>query len=218
MVDEKVLTYPLGLWQEMDPANNPFADEFCTIFDNLHTVHEYVEAYGGYIAKLVAQACNESASINECLDTHDPQSPMYTDLKSDARPWMWQVCTEYAYWQTATPIWHPTMVSRKLTTEWYQRQCPLMFGEHNVPFRPEWRRINREYKGWYLRLSRTFWIDGEWDPWRTLSVQSDDAPDRTHWDDDVYYAVLPKSVHHWVSLFSFTYQRLSLIPTCRTSL
>jgi hypothetical protein len=49
-------------------------------------------------------------------------------------------------------------------------------------------------------LDRVFWIDGEWDPWRTLSVQSDDAPDRTLWKEDAKYAVLPKSVHHWVSI------------------
>ncbi|KAI8145787.1 peptidase S28, partial [Fennellomyces sp. T-0311] len=112
----------------------------------------------------------------ECMDTHDPRSPMYTDLKSEVRPWMWQTCTEYAYWQTADFFWRPTLVSRKLTTQWYQRQCPLMFGEHNVPFRPAWREINTDYKGWNINIDRAFFIDGEWDPWRTLSVQSDNAP------------------------------------------
>ncbi|KAI8369235.1 uncharacterized protein BYT42DRAFT_465435, partial [Radiomyces spectabilis] len=111
----------------------------------------------------------------ECLDTHDPQSPMYHDLKSESRAWFWQTCLEMAYWQTAPPLWYPTIVSRKLTTTWYQRQCPFMFGDA-VPEVPEWRRMNKDYGGWDVCLSRTFWVDGEWDPWRTLSVQSDNAP------------------------------------------
>ncbi|KAI9497855.1 hypothetical protein BDB00DRAFT_543118 [Zychaea mexicana] len=96
------------------------------------------------------------------------------------------------------PLWIPTIVSRKLDTRWYQRQCPLLFGEHNVPARPQWRAINKEYEGWHIKLDRVFWIDGEYDPWRTLSVQSDWAPDRRHWNEkDARYAVLPHSVHHW---------------------
>lgn len=194
-----VLTYPLGLWQEMQPDKNPFVTEFCSIFDGKVTLHEQVDAYAEYIANKVQEACKDSPSITACLDTHDPRSPMYTDLKSENRPWFWQVCTEYAYWQTAAPLWQTSVVSRKLTTHWYQHQCPYMFGEHEVPRWPEWRRINEEYKGWYLRLTRTFWIDGEWDPWRTLSVQSDNAPDRYSWNDDAEFVVLPESVHHWVS-------------------
>ena len=184
----------------MTPTENPFVDEFCTIFEGKNTLHERVEAYGNYISNLVNATCKDAPSINACLDTHDPRSEMYMDTKAPFRAWFWQICTEYAYWQTAKPIWSPSMVSRKLTTNWYQRQCPFLFGEHNVPFRPEWRRINKEYEGWHLRLSRTIWLDGEWDPWRTLSVNSDDAPDRTHWHDNAHFQVLSESVHHWVSL------------------
>lgn len=184
----------------MTPTENPFVDEFCIIFEGKNSLHERVEAYGDYISKLVNATCKDASSINACLDTHDPRSEMYMDTKAPFRAWFWQICTEYAYWQTARPIWYPSMVSRKLTTDWYQRQCPFLFGEHNVPFRPEWRRINKEYEGWHLRLSRTIWLDGEWDPWRTLSVNSDDAPDRTHWHDNAHFQVLSESVHHWVSL------------------
>ncbi|KAI8374890.1 hypothetical protein BD560DRAFT_87350 [Blakeslea trispora] len=125
------------------------------------------------------------------------QFNMYTDETDENRAWFWQICTEYAYWQTSSPLWRPTIVSRKLNTAWYQRQCPYMFGEHAVPKRPIWRKINRDYEGWYTSLDRVFWIDGEWDPWRTLSIQSEDAPDRSGWSEEARYVVLPKSVHHW---------------------
>ncbi|KAG0177080.1 hypothetical protein DFQ28_010910 [Apophysomyces sp. BC1034] len=193
----ELLTYPLGMWQAMSPTENPFVEKFCSGFDNAHTLEESIDAYAKYIKKAVERACADAPSINECLDSHDPRSPQYTDVKSEGRAWMWQVCTEYAYWQTAAPLWRPSIVSRRLNTRWYQRQCPLMFGEHEVPVRPLYREINREYEGWHLRLTRTFWIDGEWDPWRTLSVQSDVAPNRDGWNDDAYFVVLPESVHHW---------------------
>lgn len=197
-----VLSYPLGLWQEMSPASNPFEDEFCSIFEGLSSVHEYVNAYGNFTKGVIKKACDKDETVNECMDTHDPRSKMYQDETSESRAWLWQVCTEYAYWQTGAPIWHSSIVSRKLNTAWFERQCPLMFGEHEVPKRPTWREINREYEGWHISLDRVFWIDGEWDPWRTLSVQSDDAPDRSGWKEDAHYVVLPKSVHHWVNIFS----------------
>ncbi|KAI7893355.1 uncharacterized protein EV154DRAFT_408127, partial [Mucor mucedo] len=109
----------------------------------------------------------------ECMDTHDPRGKMYTDVTNENRAWLWQVCTEYAYWQTGAPLWKSTIVSRKLNTAWFQRQCPLTFGEHEVPRRPIWREINREYEGWYVSLDRVFWIDGEYDPWREDSIQSE---------------------------------------------
>lgn len=182
----------------MTPASNPFEEKFCSIFDGLTNLHQYVEAYGNYTSDFVGRACGNQ-TVNECFDTHDPHSEMYTDEKAAYRGWLWQVCTEYAYWQTSAPIWRPTIVSRKLDAQWYQRQCPLMFGEHDVPHRPVWRDINKDYEGWHVSLDRVYWIDGEWDPWRTLSVQSDDAPNRAGWQEDAKYSVLPKSVHHWVS-------------------
>jgi hypothetical protein len=185
----------------MSPTSNPFVDEFCSLFDDLDTVHDYVKAYGDYVKKNLEKACKDEKSIDECLDTHDPQAPMYHNTTDESRAWLWQVCTEYAYWQTGSPIWRPTIVSRKLNTRWYQRQCPLMFGEHGVPKFPIWRDINKDYDGWYISLSHVYWLDGEWDPWRTLSVQSDDAPKRHGWNEDAKFEVLPESVHHWVNNF-----------------
>lgn len=183
----------------MTPTSNPFVDDFCVQFENATNINELVHAYGNYIQGIVSKMC-AGKDILTCLDTHDPRSPQYTDNTSEDRAWLWQICTEYAYWQTAPPLWHyKPLVSRKLTTDLYQHQCPLAFGEHQVPFRPHWRDINHDYGGWHLRLTRVFWIDGEWDPWRSLSVQSEEAPDRSGWPDDAEFAVLPESVHHWVS-------------------
>ncbi|KAI9281102.1 serine carboxypeptidase S28-domain-containing protein [Sporodiniella umbellata] len=189
------LSFPLGLWQNMSPTSNPFVEEFCSIFEGLTTVSDYLDAYGRYIQKQVKEACEDTPSVSHCLSSRNPEN--YKDVDNPSRAWLWQVCTEYAYWQTSSPIWRSTLVSRKLQASWYQRQCPLAFGEHNIPSLPKWKQINQEYKGWFLNLDRVFWIDGEWDPWRTLSVQSNNAPNRAGWAGDAHYVVLPKSVHHW---------------------
>ncbi|CAO3668619.1 unnamed protein product [Rhizopus microsporus] len=205
----ELLSSPLGLWQAMTPESNPFEEKFCSIFEGRSTLQEYVDAYGGYIKHLIKRSCDEE-DVNQCFDSHDPRSTFYADIAPDSKAWMWQICTEYAYWQTASPIWRPTLVSRKLNANWYQRQCPLLFGEHAVPRLPQWHQINQEYKGWHISLDRVYWLDGEWDPWRTLSVQSDDAPDRSSWEEDAYYTVLPKSVHHWVN------KRYACVCVCKT--
>lgn len=198
-----MLSYPLGMWQGMTPASNPFEEKFCSIFKGLSTVHEFVDAYGNYTRGVLRKACKDDETVNECLDTHDPRSSMYANVTEPNRAWFWQVCTEYAYWQTGAPIWRPSIVSRKLNTAWFERQCPLMFGEHAVPHRPAWRKINHDYEGWHIKLDRVYYLDGEYDPWRTLSVNSEDAPDRSDWREDAHFDILPKGVHHWVScLFS----------------
>ncbi|KAI8072674.1 serine carboxypeptidase S28-domain-containing protein [Gongronella butleri] len=178
----------------MTPTANPFND-FCAIFDNTKSVHDEIEAYAGYISELVKSFCKDKPAV-KCIDSHDPRNNMYTDENDDNRPWMYQVCTEYAYWQTANVPWRPTIVSRMLTPNWYQRQCPYFFGEHTVPHRPAWRYTNQHYDGWHIKMNRTYFLDGEWDPWRTLSVQSKDAP-AVPTDVDAKYVVLPRAVHHW---------------------
>ncbi|KAG0175495.1 hypothetical protein DFQ28_000083 [Apophysomyces sp. BC1034] len=191
------LTTPMGLWQEMSPYANPFKDEFCAVFDHASGLKSYVEAYSKFVKRYIERSC-EGASVKECLGTHNAQSSMYTNVTDPSRSWTWQTCTEYAYWQVSPPKGHPSIVSRKLDQNYYQRMCPLFFGAGNVPAQPRWKEINEEYGGWNVKLTKAIFIDGEWDPWRTLSVQSPNAPDRSTWHEkDVHYVILPKSVHCW---------------------
>ena len=192
----------------MTPIYNPFETKFCTVFNGMNNLNGYIKAYARYISNITKAMCYRYSAVNKCLNSHDPNAPMYSNLKSSSRPWMWQVCTEYAYWQTGAPTSIPsTIVSRKSDAKWYQRQCQFLFGEHNIPSEPQWRYINEKYQGWNIKLNRTFWIDGEYDPWRTLSVQSDSAPERENnnqyknqrQQEDARYVVLPRSVHHWVT-------------------
>jgi len=56
---------------------------------------------------------------------------MYTDMSSGNhfdRTWYWLLCNEpFGYWQTGAPNGKETIVSRLVTAEYFQRQCPLFF-------------------------------------------------------------------------------------------
>ncbi|RUO95641.1 putative extracelular serine carboxypeptidase [Jimgerdemannia flammicorona] len=108
--------------------------------------------------------------------------------EQDYRAWLYQTCTEYGYWQIAAPINRTTIVSRKLDIGWFQRQCQNEFDIND-------QKIGRIYDGWNITTTRIIWVDGEWDPWRELSVQSPNANAR----DNAF--TIPRAVHHW-DLFS----------------
>lgn len=60
---------------------------------------------------------------------------MYTDTSPSNtfdRTWIWFCCNEpLFYWQSAAPEEQSTLVSRIISAEWFQEQCPLWFPEVN---------------------------------------------------------------------------------------
>ncbi|TQN66708.1 putative extracellular serine carboxypeptidase, partial [Colletotrichum shisoi] len=66
-----------------------------------------------------------------CFDSYNETSPIYTDWTADnqfGRTWYWMLCNEpFFYWQTGAPEDRPSIVSRFVTPEYYQRQCDLFF-------------------------------------------------------------------------------------------
>ncbi|ORX44015.1 hypothetical protein DM01DRAFT_237133, partial [Hesseltinella vesiculosa] len=105
-----------------------------------------------------------------CYSTHHPNNYMFTNTQNSYRAWMYQVCTDFGYWQSGNvPAGQPTIVSRKLQIELNMRQCEYYFGLKDLPAVDA---NNEKYGGWNIKLNRTIWVDGEWDPWRTLSVNS----------------------------------------------
>ncbi|RUO95697.1 peptidase S28 [Jimgerdemannia flammicorona] len=179
--------YPLGGWQNILPGdnNNEFLD-FCKIFDNSTTPVEYMDVYAQYI---VTTVCHNSGDA-VCISTHNPDSPLYTDMTLRHRAWLYQTCTEYGYWAIAAPDGYRSLVSHKLDINWFQRQCQYTFG-HNYTI--DDKIFNCHYGGWNAMPTRTIWIDGEYDPWRELSVHSLDAPMR----NSSNAIIIPHAVHHW---------------------
>lgn len=132
------------------------------------------------------------------------------------RQWNWMLCNEpFGYWQEyVLQNWHciaradtfgsgapknrPTIVSRLVDANYWQRQCALFFPtEGNYTYASAKgatvKRVNKVTKGWdlenttrliwtngYVALSKLLiicWhIDSQYDPWRTSGVSSQFRP------------------------------------------
>jgi hypothetical protein len=131
----------------------------------------------------------------QCFDTHNASKPQYTDLSVDShydRQWQWLLCNEpLNYWQTGAPHGRPSLVSRLVTAEYWQRQCDLFFPPdeegytYGVSKTHHSRRtvdtVNDRTSGWFLpdkqnSTTRLLWGNGEFDPWRTATVASEFRP------------------------------------------
>ena len=123
----------------------------------------------------------------ECFNTYNSSSPYYTDLtvgNAFDRQWNWFLCNEpFAYWQDGAPSDRPSIVSRLVTGDYWQRQCSLFFpSEGNATFGSATGKtvddVNAYTKGWELtNTTRLTWTNGEFDPWRTTGVTSPFRPE-----------------------------------------
>ncbi|RUS20378.1 peptidase S28 [Endogone sp. FLAS-F59071] len=196
---------PVWQWQEIYPGyNNPFL-QFCQIFDNATTVNAQIAAYASWMTDSAVTNCPSPRTQDECYGSYDANAHSYTNTQLDnsGRSWIWQTCYEFGYWQSAAPKGHPTLVSRLVTPDYWQRQCPMYFPNSTLLHKPRTEYINKVYGGWNIQDDHIFWINGEFDPWRALGVNSADAPKRlsSNKSPDV---VIKGAVHGWDDLWSPT--------------
>ncbi|KAF2027714.1 peptidase S28 [Setomelanomma holmii] len=88
--------------------------------------------------------------------------------------WTWQYCTQWGYFQSANL--GPNQLVSKYNSLTHQKDiCHRQFPAAPRDIFPEWPntdRTNRVFGGWDIRPSNTYWSNGEFDPWRTLSPAS----------------------------------------------
>jgi hypothetical protein len=113
--------------------------------------------------------------------------------------WTWQYCTQWGEWfffslftfsvfsiqffslltqigyfQSANLGPHQLVSKYNSLTHW-QEICARQFPDASPSLLPTWpdvARTNRVFGGWSIRPSNTYWSNGEFDPWRTLSPAS----------------------------------------------
>ncbi|EPE10865.1 serine peptidase [Ophiostoma piceae UAMH 11346] len=123
----------------------------------------------------------------DCFNTYDATSPFYTDISLDNavdRQWVWLLCNEpFGFWQDGAPEGTPTVVSRLVTAEYWQRQCPLYFPDedgYTFGSSPTGGKTvadtNAYTGGWFHNTTRLIWANGEFDPWKDATVSSDFRP------------------------------------------
>ncbi|EGX53075.1 hypothetical protein AOL_s00007g24 [Orbilia oligospora ATCC 24927] len=102
------------------------------------------------------------------------------DDKLDDYSWLWQVCTEFGAFQVANTSRPENLLPSFINVQSSIDSCISTFGESEQVSKagPNVDPINQKYQGWYVQLSNTMWTNGEFDPWKALSVDSEeeDAP------------------------------------------
>ncbi|RUS12720.1 peptidase S28, partial [Endogone sp. FLAS-F59071] len=190
------LIIPIWNWQSLAPNSVNQFTYFCEFFDKAKTEPDQITAYASYMTGYVKNlTCPDQ---DECFGTHNPRLPRYTDISLDnaARSWTWQLCYEFGFWQSAPPKGYPTLVSTLYTPEYSERQCRFYFPDSILPETPRIDYINKEFGGWNITDDNIFWINGQFDPWRDVTVNAVEAPKRvnTSASPDV---VIQGGIHGW---------------------
>ncbi|KAG0136168.1 serine carboxypeptidase S28-domain-containing protein [Tuber indicum] len=92
--------------------------------------------------------------------------------------WTYQYCSEWGYFQSSNRGPNPIVSSYnslKHQQDICFRQFPQGISSGVLPQHPAIDKINREYGGWDLRPSNVFFSGGEYDPWRPVSLLSEES-------------------------------------------
>ncbi|KAJ1960304.1 hypothetical protein IWQ62_004282 [Dispira parvispora] len=166
-----------GLVQYYAPPRSGKPDnvvEFCNYFFN-HT-----QPVDGFAAATRQYLANDKIDVIEKYDTYQGANN-YT-LGQAGRAWFYQTCTEFAYWQTAPPPAFLRARSQWVDLDYNEAPCRAYFGDQ-LPLPVNVESLNWEYNSDHISVDRVYFVNGEFDPWRRLSVSSPVSPHRPSTED-----------------------------------
>ncbi|KAG0144050.1 hypothetical protein CROQUDRAFT_660484 [Cronartium quercuum f. sp. fusiforme G11] len=212
------LASPLGSWQEQNwdpevgghkferfcealrdrPKNSSFEEDvlpvsFLTALGgHAFSLNSFL-GYVAYIRSTVATDCLPLKAQDECFGTSDSERHRAVGLDQSWRSWMWQVCTEWGFFQGAPPIEvEESLVSRLIDLDYSSRVCRFAFGSA-IPRWPNVSMIN-QYGDFDLTATRLAYIDGSYDPWLYATPHS---PTRKQIGKGKEHWLIKGGVHHW---------------------
>jgi hypothetical protein len=145
-----------------------------------------------------------------------PANSIAEQLPPDSLSWEYQFCSEFGYFQVGDATAQSNIITTLETVDEIQKECNAIF-PGMLPSAPQVDNINK-YGGWKTNPTQVLFTNGELDPWRTLSVASEEsnAPKRkatttvpgfgSKPSDDSYYGVIYSGQVHAVDFFSSTGQ------------
>jgi hypothetical protein len=143
------------------------------------------ELVPGYCASFGYGEWQDENSVG-CFDTYNASSPYYQDWtlsNTFDRQWVWMTCNEpFGYWQDGAPNDRPSIVSRLVTQDYWERQCGLFFppedGEtYGLSAGRTFEALNDWTGGWLINdTTRLLFVNGQYDPWRDAGVSSEFRP------------------------------------------
>ena len=113
--------------------------------------------------------------------------PKVTSPYKDTRAWTWMTCNEVGYFQTASG----ELRAKSIDIEYYESICQILFNKGL----PDTDATNKEYGGLNPTGTKTIYVNGEFDPWSTLSIKENNTElqrysyiiDNGHHCDDLSY-------------------------------
>lgn len=127
-------------------------------------------AYANFVT-LSAQY--REANGQECEDaswsaTLDWLTPIAKDPSNAARPWTYQTCNEFGYFQTADSPHQPFHAWKPLNLAFYAAMCYEGFDHWTAPPQDGW--VNEQYGGIDIQATNVAFSAGTIDPWHALGV------------------------------------------------
>eukprot|EP01088_Endostelium_zonatum_P004005 TRINITY_DN1520_c2_g1_i1.p1 TRINITY_DN1520_c2_g1~~TRINITY_DN1520_c2_g1_i1.p1 ORF type:complete len:475 (+),score=101.44 TRINITY_DN1520_c2_g1_i1:21-1445(+) len=122
-------------------------------------------------AKIVITQSNSSGPASpQCIDYNEGSgyiNPMKQSNNTN-RSWMFQVCTEFGWFQTAYP---GTSIFWTQGVEHQLKWCEEIFGIKGM--KPDLEATNEYYGGYELMGSNILFTNGVLDPWHRVSINQD---------------------------------------------
>ncbi|KAH8924703.1 peptidase S28 [Atractiella rhizophila] len=148
-------------------ANGSVTDAMTT--DLLTSFKAYATWSGDYVGEYICGGLD----IASCLDTDYSDLATYTGVdQSYYRSWSWQYCSEFGFFQTSAPADTPTLVSRLINMDSWQKQCNDLFppGTNNsLPPSPDTSKVTM-YGNLNITGSRLAVLSGQLDAWLPVSA------------------------------------------------
>ncbi|OAA69641.1 Peptidase S28 [Cordyceps fumosorosea ARSEF 2679] len=152
--------------------------------------------WAGYVRNMNKKAkrsgCKGQSNAECYSNRHVPDDTTVTNDMS--RPWLWQTCTEWGYFQNGehVPSDRLPLLSRAVTVEYSTVNCRRFF---NITTPPDVDAINR-HGGFGISYPRLAVIDGMQDPWRAATPHADGQPGRASTTERPFLTI-DWGVHHW---------------------
>ncbi|KAJ7862591.1 peptidase S28 [Mycena olivaceomarginata] len=191
---------PLGGWQSKnwDPAvnSNSFSNNCAAMGSPSNAT---IVTFQGIVVSNATW--NLATIVNRCFGTSNATDFQQTDLSQTWRLWQFQVCTQWAYFDSPPPDPSiPSMISKFVDVEYSSKICKQAYppGEFfQVPPMPNVEDVNK-LGGFNIAHDRLAIIDGEVDPWRFDCPHSFVSPTKVREDTPLRpFKLIPNAVHHY---------------------
>lgn len=120
---------------------------------------------------------------DDCLENYDDTIEYYREthissgaVRSASRPWLYQTCSEFGWYQTSGSPFQPFGTS--FPVDFYTKFCTDLYDDTftNATIHGFIDRKNVIFGAWNTKVTNVYFTNGQVDPWRTMSIQSDLNP------------------------------------------